>query len=713
MPIKIALAGNPNSGKTTLFNAITGSNQYVGNWPGVTVEKKEGKLKSNKAITITDLPGIYSLSPYTLEEVVARNYILDEKPNAILNIVDGTNLERNLYLTTQLLELGMPVVVAVNMMDIVKKSGSKIHLGKLSKALGCRVVEISALKGTGIEEATDAVIAAAESETQEIVHSFNYEVESALSEIERKLDVDEAQKRFYAVKLFERDDKIRETNPDLPDVEDIIKSAEKKFDDDSESIIANERYGYIASIIDYCYDNKQKGKLSVSDKIDKIVTNRFLALPIFAVVMFLVYFISISTIGGWATDWVNDVLFTEIIPPAVTSGLEAIGCAGWLVSLVVDGIIGGVGAVLGFVPQMLVLFILLAILEGCGYMARIAFIMDRIFRRFGLSGKSFIPMLIGTGCGVPGIMASRTIENDRDRKMTIMTTTFIPCSAKLPIIALISGALFGGAWWVAPSAYFVGIAAIIVSGIILKKTKLFAGDPAPFVMELPAYHVPTLGFVLSSMWERGWSFIKKAGTIILLSTIVLWFLQGLGVENGSFGMVEDLDNSILAVIGKEIAWIFVPLGWGNWKAAVAAATGLIAKENVVATYGVLYHFAGEVSEAGNEIWGNFAAEFTTLSAYSFLVFNLLCAPCFAAIGAIKREMNSAKWTWTAIGYQTIFAYAISLMVFNIGMIFRGSFTVWTVAAIIVLVVMLYLLFRKNKYDDNRLKTSVRKTVKSK
>ncbi|MCD7873049.1 MAG: ferrous iron transport protein B [Clostridiales bacterium] len=713
MPIKIALAGNPNSGKTTLFNAITGSNQYVGNWPGVTVEKKEGKLKSNKAITITDLPGIYSLSPYTLEEVVARNYILDEKPNAILNIVDGTNLERNLYLTTQLLELGVPVVVAVNMMDIVKKSGSKIHLGKLSKALGCRVVEISALKGTGIEEATDAVIAAAESETQEIVHSFNYEVESALSEIERKLDVDEAQKRFYAVKLFERDDKIRETNPDLPDVEDIIKSAEKKFDDDSESIITNERYGYIASIIDSCYDNKQKGKLSVSDKIDKIVTNRFLALPIFAVVMFLVYYISISAIGGWATDWVNDVLFTEIIPPAVTSGLEAIGCAGWLVSLVVDGIIGGVGAVLGFVPQMLVLFILLAILEGCGYMARIAFIMDRIFRRFGLSGKSFIPMLIGTGCGVPGIMASRTIENDRDRKMMIMTTTFIPCSAKLPIIALISGALFGGAWWVAPSAYFVGIVAIIVSGIILKKTKLFAGDPAPFVMELPAYHVPTLGFVLRSMWERGWSFIKKAGTIILLSTIVLWFLQGFGVENGSFGMVEDLDNSILAVIGKAIAWIFVPLGWGNWKAAVAAVTGLIAKENVVATYGVLYHFAGEVSEAGNEIWGNFAAEFTTLSAYSFLVFNLLCAPCFAAIGAIKREMNSAKWTWTAIGYQTIFAYAISLMVFNIGMIFRGSFTVWTVAAIIVLVVMLYLLFRKNKYDDNRLKTSVRKTVKSK
>ena len=699
MGLKIALAGNPNSGKTTLFNALTGANQYVGNWPGVTVEKKEGRLKSDKSVTLTDLPGIYSLSPYTLEEVVARNYILDEKPDAILNIVDGTNLERNLYLTTQLLELGVPVVVAINMMDLVRKSENEIKLDKLSRALGCKVVEISALKGEGIEAASRAVCEQAQSGEYQRAHRFSAEAEKYLEEIEEKLkDIPENQKRFYAIKLFERDDKIQVNGFSAQQAEDIIKRAEKHFDDDSESIITNERYSYIASIIDLCYINKTKGKLSTSDKIDKIVTNRFLALPIFAVVMFLVYYISINTIGGWATDWVNDVLFGELIPPAVTGGLEAINCAPWLISLVVDGIIGGVGAVLGFVPQMLVLFILLALLEGCGYMARIAFIMDRIFRRFGLSGKSFIPMLIGTGCGVPGIMASRTIENERDRRMTVITTTFIPCSAKLPIIALIAGALFGGAWWVAPSAYFLGIGAIIVSGIILKKTKRFAGDPAPFVMELPAYHLPTAGYVFRSMWERASSFIKKAGTVILLSTIVLWFLQGFGIENGAFCMVEDLDNSVLAFLGKCISPIFIPLGWGNWKAAVAAVTGLIAKENVVATYGVLYHFAGEVSENGTEIWGSFASDFTMLSAYSFLAFNLLCAPCFAAIGAIKREMNNAKWTAFAIGYQTVFAYLVSFMIYNIGTIFTTGFTVWSALAIVALVGFIYLIFRKNKYS---------------
>lgn len=699
MGLKIALAGNPNSGKTTLFNALTGANQYVGNWPGVTVEKKEGKLKSDKSVTLTDLPGIYSLSPYTLEEVVARNYILDEKPDAILNIVDGTNLERNLYLTTQLLELGVPVVVAINMMDLVRKSENEIKLDKLSRALGCKVVEISALKGEGIEAASRAVCEQAQSGEYQRAHRFSAEAEKYLEEIEEKLkDIPENQKRFYAIKLFERDDKIQVNGFSAQQAEDIIKRAEKHFDDDSESIITNERYSYIASIIDLCYINKTKGKLSVSDKIDKIVTNRFLALPIFAVVMFLVYYISINTIGGWATDWVNDVLFGKLIPPAVTGGLEAINCAPWLISLIVDGIIGGVGAVLGFVPQMLVLFILLALLEGCGYMARIAFIMDRIFRRFGLSGKSFIPMLIGTGCGVPGIMASRTIENERDRKMTVITTTFIPCSAKLPIIALIAGAMFGGAWWVAPSAYFLGIGAIIVSGIILKKTKRFAGDPAPFVMELPAYHLPTAGYVFRSMWERASSFIKKAGTVILLSTIVLWFLQGFGIENGAFCMVEDLDNSVLAFLGKCISWLFIPLGWGNWKAAVAAVTGLIAKENVVATYGVLYHFAGEVSENGTEIWGSFASDFTMLSAYSFLAFNLLCAPCFAAIGAIKREMNNAKWTAFAIGYQTAFAYLISFMIYNIGTVFTTGFTVWSALAIVALVGFIYLIFRKNKYS---------------
>lgn len=697
MGLKIALAGNPNSGKTTLFNALTGSNQYVGNWPGVTVEKKEGRLKSDKSVTLTDLPGIYSLSPYTLEEVVARNYLLDEKPDAILNIVDGTNLERNLYLTTQLLELGVPVVVAINMMDLVRKSENEIKLDKLSRALGCKVVEISALKGEGIEAASRAVCEQAQSGEYQRAHRFSAEAEKYLEEIEEKLkDIPENQKRFYAIKLFERDDKIQVNGFSAQQAEDIIKRAEKHFDDDSESIITNERYSYIASIIDLCYINKTKGKLSTSDKIDKIVTNRFLALPIFAVVMFLVYYISINTIGGWATDWVNDVLFGELIPPAVTGGLEAINCAPWLISLVVDGIIGGVGAVLGFVPQMLVLFILLALLEGCGYMARIAFIMDRIFRRFGLSGKSFIPMLIGTGCGVPGIMASRTIENERDRRMTVITTTFIPCSAKLPIIALIAGALFGGAWWVAPSAYFLGIGAIIVSGIILKKTKRFAGDPAPFVMELPAYHLPTAGYVFRSMWERASSFIKKAGTVILLSTIVLWFLQGFGIENGAFCMVEDLDNSVLAFLGKCISWLFIPLGWGNWKAAVAAVTGLIAKENVVATYGVLYHFAGEVSENGTEIWGSLASDFTMLSAYSFLAFNLLCAPCFAAIGAIKREMNNAKWTAFAIGYQTVFAYLVSFMIYNIGTIFTTGFTAWSALAIVAFAGFGYLFLRKKQ-----------------
>lgn len=697
MGLKIALAGNPNSGKTTLFNALTGANQYVGNWPGVTVEKKEGRLKSDKSVTLTDLPGIYSLSPYTLEEVVARNYILDEKPDAILNIVDGTNLERNLYLTTQLLELGVPVVVAINMMDLVRKSENEIKLDKLSRALGCKVVEISALKGEGLEAASKAACEQAQREEYQRAHKFSAEAEKYLEEIEEKLkDIPENQKRFYAIKLFERDDKIQVNGFSAQQAEDIIKRAEKYFDDDSESIITNERYSYIASIIDLCYINKTKGKLSTSDKIDKIVTNRFLALPIFAVVMFLVYYISINTIGGWATDWVNDVLFGELIPPAVTGGLEAINCAPWLISLVVDGIIGGVGAVLGFVPQMLVLFILLALLEGCGYMARIAFIMDRIFRRFGLSGKSFIPMLIGTGCGVPGIMASRTIENERDRKMTVITTTFIPCSAKLPIIALIAGALFGGAWWVAPSAYFLGIGAIITSGIILKKTKRFAGDPAVFVMELPAYHLPTAGYVFRSMWERASSFIKKAGTVILLSTIVLWFLQGFGIENGRFCMVESLDNSVLAFLGKCISWIFIPLGWGNWKAAVAAVTGLIAKENVVATYGVLYHFAGEVSENGTEIWGSFASDFTMLSAYSFLAFNLLCAPCFAAIGAIKREMNNAKWTAFAIGYQTVFAYLVSFMIYNIGTIFTTGFTAWSALAIVAFAGFGYLFLRKKQ-----------------
>lgn len=720
MSIKIALAGNPNCGKTTLFNGLTGSNQFVGNWPGVTVEKKEGRLKGNKEVIIMDLPGIYSLSPYTLEEVVARNYLITERPDVILNIVDGTNLERNLYLSTQLMELGIPVLMAVNMMDIVKKSGDEINIGQLSKKLGCPVVEISALKGTGIMEAAgQAVALAAQSRQNAAIHKFSADVEAVLEEIERCLGggIPEEQKRFYAIKLFERDDKITARMNMVPDVEHLIRRTEEALDDDAESIITNERYTYIASIIDGCYRRKHRQKLSTSDKIDHVVTNRFLALPIFALVMWLVYYVSVSTVGTWATDWTNDGLFGEGwemfgrwvpgIPVVVGDFLASVNCAGWLSSLILDGIVAGVGAVLGFVPQMLVLFIFLAFLEACGYMARVAFIMDRIFRKFGLSGKSFIPMLIGTGCGVPGIMASRTIENDRDRKMTIMTTTFIPCGAKLPIIALFAGALFGGASWVAPSAYFVGIAAIICSGIILKKTKMFAGDPAPFVMELPAYHMPTVINVLRSMWERGWSFIKKAGTVILLSTIFIWFTSSFGFVDGSFGMVEDLSDGLLAVIGRGIAWIFAPLGWGSWQAAVAAITGLVAKENVVGTFGILFGFA-EVAEDGQEIWGTMAQTFTAVSAYSFLVFNLLCAPCFAAIGAIKREMNNAKWTWFAIGYQTVLAYAVSLCIYQLGTWFTtGTFGIGAVAALLVIALFIYLLlrpYREGKSLTARLST---------
>ncbi len=717
MSVRIALAGNPNSGKTTLFNALTGSNQFVGNWPGVTVEKKEGKLKGHKDVAIMDLPGIYSLSPYTLEEVVARNYLIGERPDAILNIVDGTNIERNLYLTTQLMELGIPVVMAVNMMDVVAKSGDKINIEKLSQKLGCEAVEISALKGTGVLQAAEkAVTLANRRQAAAPVHEFAPEVENAIRDVEAMLgsDVPEEQKRFFAIKLLEKDDKIGAMMSSVPDVSAQIAALEDKFDDDTESIITNERYVYISSIIGDCLKKGKKGAMTTSDKIDRIVTNRFLALPIFAVVMFIVYYVSVTTVGAIVTDWTNDVLFGEIIPPAIESFLVSIHCAGWLQSLILDGIVAGVGAVLGFVPQMLVLFLFLAFLESCGYMARVAFIMDRIFRKFGLSGKSFIPMLIGTGCGVPGVMASRTIENDRDRKMTIMTTTFIPCGAKLPIIALIAGALFGGAWWVSPSAYFVGIAAIICSGIILKKTKMFAGDPAPFVMELPAYHMPTVGNVLRSMWERGWSFIKKAGTIILLSTIVLWFLQGFGWIDGKFCMLEaeQLDSSILATIGNAIAWLFIPLGWGDWKMAVAAVTGLIAKENVVGTFGILFGFA-EVADDGAEIWGALAGSMTAIAAYSFLVFNLLCAPCFAAMGAIKREMNNIKWFWFAIGYQCLLAYVVSLCVYQLGNLFTGAgFGIWTVVAILLVIGFLYLLFRPYK-ESTTLKMNVKGMARAK
>ena len=725
MGVKIALAGNPNSGKTTLFNALTGSNQFVGNWPGVTVEKKEGKWKEDKEVVIMDLPGIYSLSPYTLEEVVARNYLITERPDAILNIVDGTNLERNLYLTTQLLELGIPVVMAINMMDIVRKNGDEINTKKLAEKLGCEVVTISALKGDGIKDAASrAVKHAGQKAGQESVHEFAPEVENYLNEIEGRLgyEIPEEQKRFYAIKLFERDDKIKDAMKNAPDVEDIIARAEKEMDDDAESIITNERYSFIGSIIGDCLKKNKTQKLTTSDKIDRIVTNRWLALPIFAAVMWLVYYVSVTTVGSILTDWTNDTLFGEWIIPAAQSFFEGIGCADWLTGLIVDGVISGVGAVLGFVPQMLVLFIFLAFLESCGYMARIAFIMDRIFRKFGLSGKSFIPMLIGTGCGVPGVMASRTIENDRDRKMTVMTTTFIPCGAKLPIIALIAGALFDGASWVAPSAYFVGIAAIICSGIILKKTKMFAGDPAPFVMELPAYHMPTVGNVLRSMWERGWSFIKKAGTIITLSTIVVWFLLNFGWTDAGFGMLnfDGLEGAameaaqaecILAKIGNLISWIFTPLGWGDWKMTVAAITGLVAKENVVGTFGQLFGFA-EVAEDGQEIWGTLANSMSQIAAYSFLVFNLLCAPCFAAMGAIKREMNNAKWFWFAIGYQCLLAYLVSLCIFQFGTLFTGGgFGIGTVAAIVILIGFLYMLFRPYK-ESTSLNANTVSSVKA-
>lgn len=843
MEIKIALAGNPNCGKTTLFNALTGSNQFVGNWPGVTVEKKEGKLKGHKDVVIMDLPGIYSLSPYTLEEVVARNYLISERPDAILNIIDGTNLERNLYLTTQLVELGIPVVVAINMMDVVKKNGDKINTDQLAKELGCQVCEISALKGTGIKEAAELAVKAAESKVPMVPqHSFNGVVEHAIAHIEEAFlnDVAEEQQRWYAIKIFERDEKVIEqlgmSEQVKTHIEKDICAAEKEMDDDSESIITNERYIYIASIIKDCYKKKNQGGLTTSDKIDKIVTNRWLGLPIFAVVMFLVYYISMVTVGSAATDWANDGLFGDGwhlfgigssdaedaadeygssldiinafieqqggeaidneaddfdvdaakatadnllatvdksatadytvedeetleettktakyadlkaavaaaekysfadpdpadygvwvpgIPVLIERGLDAVNCADWLKGLILDGIVAGVGAVLGFVPQMLVLFILLAILEACGYMARIAFVMDRIFRKFGLSGKSFIPILIGTGCGIPGIMASRTIENERDRRMTVMTTTFIPCGAKTPFIAMIAGAIFGGSAWVATGAYFIGIAAIIISGIMLKKTKMFAGDPAPFVMELPAYHMPTVGNVLRSMWERGWSFIKKAGTIITLSTIVVWFLLNFGWTDAGFGMLnfDGLEGAameaaqaecVLAKIGNLISWIFTPLGWGDWKMTVAAITGLVAKENVVGTFGQLFGFA-EVAEDGQEIWGTLANSMSQIAAYSFLVFNLLCAPCFAAMGAIKREMNNAKWFWFAIGYQCLLAYLVSLCIFQFGTLFTGGgFGIGTVAAIVILIGFLYMLFRPYK-ESTSLKANTVSSVKA-
>ena len=707
MELRIALAGNPNSGKTTLFNALTGSNQFVGNWPGVTVEKKEGKLKKHNDVIITDLPGVYSLSPYTLEEVVARNYLIGERPDAILNIVDGTNIERNLYLTTPLSELGIPVVIAINMMDIVRKNGDKIDIEKLSEAFGCPVVEISALKEDGTVAAAEAAIEAAKNGKTVPMHRFSGSVEHALAHIEEAAvhHLPEAMQRWYAIKIFERDSKVLESlnlDPNvLTHLEKDIAAAEKELDDDAESIITNERYNYVEQLCKKFYKKKHTG-LTTSDRIDRIVTNRFLALPIFAVIMFAVYYISVTTVGTWITDWTNDILFGEIIPPAVESLLISWNCAPWLQSLILDGIVGGVGAVLGFVPQILLLFIFLAFLEACGYMSRIAFVLDKLFCKFGLSGKSFIPILIGTGCGVPGIMASRTIENERDRRMTIITTTFIPCGAKLPVISMIAGALLGGAWWVAPCAYFIGIAAIVISGIILKKTKLFAGDPAPFVMELPPYHMPTPINVLRSMWERGWSFIKKAGTVILLSSVVLWFLQGFGVENGSFGMIENIDNSLLAIIGGAISWLFAPLGFGFWAATVAVITGLIAKENIVATFGVIYGFA-EVAENGVEYWGKLSddmgetAALAALAGFSFLVFNLLCAPCFAAMGAIKREMNNGKWTAFAITYQCGFAYAVSLCIYQIGSAILGKPNViGLVASAIIIAFTLFMLFKPYK-----------------
>ena len=713
MAIKIALAGNPNSGKTTLFNALTGSNQYVGNWPGVTVEKKEGRLKGQKDVIVQDLPGIYSLSPYTLEEVVSRTYLVGEKPDVILNIIDGTNIERNLYLTTPLIELGIPVVMAVNMIDLVRKNGDKIDLKKLGAQLGCRAVAISALKGEGATEAAELAVAAArEGRAGELPHVFTGSVEHAIAHIEESIQgrVDERFLRWYAVKLFERDEKVQQElqldQQTLAHIGAHIADCEKEMDDDAESIITNQRYAYINKVVTAAVHKQDRaGNMTVSDKIDRVVTNRIAALPIFACVMALIYAIAMGgfpiSIGTMATDWTNDVLFGEIVPPAVQGFMESVGCAPWLTGLVVDGIVAGVGAVLGFVPQMLVLFLLLSILEDIGYMARIAFIMDRIFRKFGLSGKSFIPMLVGTGCGVPGVMASRTIENDRDRKMTIMTTCFIPCGAKMPIIGLFAGALFGGSFLVAVSAYFIGVAAIVISGIILKKTKLFAGDPAPFVMELPAYHIPAWGNVLRATWERGWSFIKRAGTVILASSVVLWFLQGFGFTDGAFGMVEDNNTSLLAAIGGVVDIVFAPLGFGTWQATVATVTGLIAKENVVSTFAVLFNYAGEVSEEGEEIWGMVADFFTPLTAYSFMVFNLLCAPCFAAMGAIKREMNNGKWTAIAIGYMCLLAYCTSLVIYQIGGLFTGevAFGLGTVAALVILAAVLYLLFRRNKYQD--------------
>ena len=728
MSITIALAGNPNCGKTTLFNALTGATQYVGNWPGVTVEKKEGKLKGHKDVIVADLPGIYSLSPYSLEEVVARNYLINEKPDAILNIIDGTNLERNLYLSTQLMELGIPVVMAVNMMDLVRKNGDQINIKKLAEKLGCQVVEISALKGNGIDKAAQMAVDLAKSgKKTPAVHNFSDSVERVLDQIEDKLDasVPAEQRRYFAIKLLERDSKITDQLSKVPDVTEEINAIEKEMDDDTESIITNERYVYISSIIGDCLKKKvASGKMTISDKIDRIVTNRILALPIFAAVMWFVYYISVTTVGTFVTDWTNDVLFGEIVPPAVEGFLNAVGCADWLQGLILDGIVAGVGAVLGFVPQMIVLFFFLAILEDCGYMARVAFIMDRIFRKFGLSGKAFIPMLISSGCGIPGVMATRTIESDRDRKMSIMTTTFIPCGAKLPIIAMIAGAFFPNAEgnasaWVATSAYFIGVAAIVCSGIMLKKTKMFAGDPSPFVMELPQYHMPTAGNVLRSIWERASSFIKKAGTVILLSTIVLWFLMGFGFEGGAFGAVEDLNNSILAQIGKAIAWIFTPLGWTQlghgWEMAVAAISGLIAKENVVATFGMLFNpNLEEVAEDGVEIWSNLQGALTPIAAYGYLVFNLLCAPCFAAIGAIRREMNSGKWTIFALCYQCLFAYGVALVIYQVGTVLTGGAAnpVGLVAAVAIVAFFVYMLVRPYK-ESETLSVDTKNLVKSK
>ena len=715
MAIKIALAGNPNAGKTTLFNALTGSNQFVGNWPGVTVEKKEGRLRGSDDVVIVDLPGVYSLSPYTLEEVVARRFLVDERPDAILNIIDGTNLERNLYLTTQLIELGIPVVIAINMMDVVRKRGDDINVAGLSKVLGCRVVEISALKETGINEAAEAAIAAARDGKTVPAHTFSGRVEHTLAHIEEAVlhDLPRDRQRWYSIKLFERDERVLEYLKVDPEtrahIESDITELESQLDDDAESIITNERYNYIESFLRGVYKKKNNG-LSPSERIDQVVTNKYLALPIFAIVMFIVYFVSVTTVGTWVTDFMNDGLFGEGfmlfgrfvpgIPVALTGALESMSCAPWLVSLIVDGIVGGVGAVLGFVPQILVLFLFLAFLEACGYMSRIAFVMDKLFRKFGLSGKSFIPLLVGTGCSVPGIMASRTIECERDRRMTIMTTSFIPCGAKLPVIALISGVILGQeSAWVSTGAFFIGIAAVVITGLILKKTRLFAGDPAPFVMELPEYHLPTVKNLLYTTWERGWSFIKKAGTVILLSTVVLWFLQGFGFENGVFGMVESADNSVLAYIGKPVAFLFIPLGFGFWQAAVATITGLIAKENIVATFGVLYS-AAEIAENGSEIWALLSMEFSSSAALAFLAFNLLCAPCFAAIGAIRREMNSGRWTLFAVGYQTILAYATSLVIYNLGSLVEGNINAATVigslASICVIVFAVYLMIRPAK-----------------